>query len=410
MTEQRLTWSLPTGCTHEVSASAALLSFVGGAGDFDNQGEIRSPGDLGSQIKGAVENIELALSQEHCSLADVVRIKAFVELSPQVDEGAVVRMLRDALPDGPAPVISVVPVEVQPFAGQKVQLQAIAKRGWRGLAYQVVEDTLRIASAGTGEETVVTTALRVGEFIAAANRTAAHCIDAYDGSIDGVDQCHAIMKSLNSDLKQVGATLQDSVKLEGYYQGVTRAQWTPFAKARASYFAEPGPPATVIPCHLGEHDQTMTRVGVLAMRERRNSYDKYIPREDAWPERVWDWPAELPYRQAQRLRDLIWLGGQVPAQPYSNTGKRVHPGQLLPQARLTMSYISDLLRPFGRSPLDLKLLVCYYRRLPDQDETDALLSLLTDYCGGVLPPLSLIPVDHMQDEDSTIEIWGVAQG
>ena len=410
MTENQRTWSLPIEGVHEVSASVASISFVGGAGDFDTQGEIRSPGDLGSQIKGAVENVELALSQENCSLADVVRIKAFVELSPQVDEGAAVRMLLDALPDGPAPVISVVPVEMQPFAGQKVQLQAIAKRGWRGLAYQVVEDTLRIASADTGEETVVTTALRVGEFIAAANRTAAHCINAYDGSIDGVDQCHAIMKSLNSDLKQVGATLQDAVKLEGYYQGVTRAQWTPFAKARASYFAEPGPPATVIPCHLGEHDQTMTRVGVLAMRERRNSYDKYIPREDAWPERVWDWPAELPYRQAQRLRDMIWLGGQVPAQPYSNTGKRVHPGQLLPQARLTMSYISDLLRPFGRSPLDLKLLVCYYRRLPDQDETDALLSLLTDYCGGVLPPLSLIPVDHMQDEDSTIEIWGVAQG
>jgi len=410
MTENQRTWSLPIEGVHEVSASVASISFVGGAGDFDTQGEIRSPGDLGSQIKGAVENVELALSQENCSLADVVRIKAFVELSPQVDEGAAVRMLLDALPDGPAPVISVVPVEMQPFAGQKVQLQAIAKRGWRGLAYQVVEDTLRIASADTGEETVVTTALRVGEFIAAANRTAAHCIDAYDGSIDGVDQCHAIMKSLNSDLKQVGATLQDAVKLEGYYQGVTRAQWTPFAKARASYFAEPGPPATVIPCHLGEHDQTMTRVGVLAMRERRNSYDKYIPREDAWPERVWDWPAELPYRQAQRLRDMIWLGGQVPAQPYSNTGKRVHPGQLLPQARLTMSYISDLLRPFGRSPLDLKLLVCYFRRLPDQDETDALLSLLTDYCGGVLPPLSLIPVDHMQDEDSTIEIWGVAQG
>ena len=410
MTDKPLIWSLPFEGTHEVSASAASLSFVGGAGDLDSRGQIRNPGDLGVQIKGAVENIELALAQENCSLADVVRIKAFVELSPEVREDAAVRMLLDTLPCDPAAVISVVPVDMQPFEGQKIQLQVIAKRGWRDVAYQVAEDTLRIASADTGEETVVTTALRVGEFIATANRTAAHCIDAYDGSIAGVDQCHAIMRSLNSDLKAVGATLQDAIKLEGYYQGVTRAQWTPFAKARASYFAEPGPPATVIPCHLGEHDQTMTRVGVLAMRERRNSYDKYIPREDAWPERVWDWPAELPYRQAQRLRDMIWLGGQVPAQPYSNTGKRVHPGQLLPQARLTMSYISDLLRPFGKSTSDLKLLVCYYRRPPDHDETHALLALLTDYCGGVLPPLSLIPVDHMQDTDSTIEIWGVAQG
>ena len=410
MTENVVIWSLPFEGTHEVSASAASLSFVGGAGDFDEKGRIRNPDDLGSQVKGAVENAGWALAQENCSLNDVVRIKAFVELSAEVGEGAVVRMLLNALPGAPAAVISVVPVEMQPFAGQKVQLQAIAKRGWRDLAYQVAEDTLRIASADTGEETVVTTALRVGEFIATANRTAAHCVQDYDGSLDGESQSHAIMNSLNASLKAVGATLQDAIKLEGYYQGTTREQWTPLAKARASYFAEPGPPATVIPCHLGEHDQTMTRVGVLAMRERRNSYDKYIPREDAWPERVWDWPAELPYRQAQRLRDMIWLGGQVPAQPFANTGKRVHPGQLLPQARFTMSYVSDLLRPFGRSPSDLKLLVCYYRRLPDQDETHALIGLLSDYCGGVLPPLSLIPVDHMQDANSTIEIWGVAQG
>tara|TARA_Y100001960_G_scaffold322997_1_gene400577 strand:+ start:615 stop:1847 length:1233 start_codon:yes stop_codon:yes gene_type:complete len=410
MTESKLTWSLPIEGVHEVAASAASLSFVGGAGDFDSKGRIRNPDDLGVQVEGAVENIEQALAQENCSLADVIRVKAFVELSAEVGEVAAVRMLLDALPSGPAAVISVVPVEMQPFLGQKVQLQAIAKRGWRDTAYQVSENSLRLASSATVEEVVVTNVLRVGEFIATANRTAAHCIDAYDGSIGGVDQCHAIMKSLNSDLKTVGATLQDAIKLEGYYRGTTRAQWTPFAKARASYFAEPGPPATVIPCHLGDHDHTMTRVGVLAMRERRNSYDKYIPREDAWPERVWDWPAELPYRQAQKLRNMIWLGGQVPAEPFSNTGKRVHPGQLLPQARLTMSYISDLLRAFGRSPSDLKLLVCYYRRLPDQDETGALLGLLSDYCGGVLPPLSLIPVDHMQDMDSTIEIWGVAQG
>jgi len=410
MTENVLIWSLPVEGTHEVAASAASISFVGGAGDFDDRGRVRNPEDLGCQLRGAVENIEAALKQENCSLKDVIRIKAFVELSAQTGEAAVVDMLSATLPVAPAAVISVVPVAMQPFADQKVQLQAIAKRGWRDKPYRVEEGELKIAGVDTKDGLVVTTALRAGEFIATANRTAAHCMENYDGSLDGAGQSHAIMNSLNASLKAVGATLQDTVKLEGYYRGTTREQWTPLAKARSSYFAEPGPPATAIPCHLGEHDQTMTRVGVLAMRERRNSYDKYIPRQDAWPERVWDWPAELPYRQAQKLRDMIWLGGQVPAQPFSNTGKRVHPGQLLPQARFTMSYISDLLRAFGRSPSDLKLLVCYYRRLPDQDETDALVALLSDYCGGVLPPISLIPVDHMQDEDSTIEIWGVAQG
>ena len=146
------------------------------------------------------------------------------------------------------------------------------------------------------------------------------------------------------------------------------------------------------------------------MRERRHSYDKYIPREDAWPDRVWDWPLSLPYRQAQKLRGMIWLGGQVPAEPFSNTGKRVLPGQLFPQTRFTMSYIDDLLRPFGRSPADLKLMVCYYTASAEEDVTPHLLQLLRDCCGGVLPPVTLVPVPHMQTADSTVEIWGVAQG
>jgi len=380
MEPQENIWHLPVGCTHEVAASAALLSFVGGAGDFDHKGRVRCPKDYGGQIKGAIKNIGSALTQENCSLADIIRVKAFVQLSDEVGEAEVTEMLLEVLPDYPAPVISIVPVEIQPFPDQKVQIQVIAMRGWREQECQFVESPLDLAGAKTNP--TVTRVLRAGEVIATSNRTADHFSVGIKGEMSGEDQSHAITTSLNSDLESVGATLQDSIKMEGYYRGTTREQWTPLAKARASYFSEPGPPATVIPCHLGGHDQTVTRVGVLAMRERRNSYNKYIPREDAWPERVWDWPAELPYRQAQKLRDMIWLGGQVPAQPFSNTGKRVHPGQLLPQARFTMSYISDLLRAFGKVPADLKLLVCYYRRLPDHDETEALVHLLADYCRG----------------------------
>ena len=75
-----------------------------------------------------------------------------------------------------------------------------------------------------------------------------------------------------------------------------------------------------------------------------------------------------------------------------------------------MSYIDDLLRPFGRSPADLKLMVCYYTASAEEDVTPGLLQLLRDCCGGVLPPVTLVPVPHMQTADSTVEIWGVAQG
>ncbi|MDP7453092.1 MAG: hypothetical protein QF661_10425 [Arenicellales bacterium] len=404
-------WSLPTPFTHNLCASAGALSFVGGAGDFDSTGALRNPGDMTRQITGTVENVAAALHQEHCSLADAVRVKAFYRPEANRGEISIVQALQDAFPNEPSPVVSTLPVPLQPFKGQEIQVQVIAVRNWRTTGdFQVETQPLQVAGDNTSAHPVVTTALRAGEFIAVANRTAAHFNTRFDAALDGAGQSHIIMPSLQNSLTAVGASLQDSVKMEGYYFGTTRKDWAPLAQARASYFSEPGPPATVVPCHTLWPDKTATKIEVLAMRERRHNYNKYIPREDAWPDRVWDWPLSLPYRQAQRLRGMIWLGGQVPAEPFSNTGKRVLSGQLLPQTRFTMSYIDDLLRPFGRSPADLKLMVCYYTASAEEDVTPGLLQLLRDCCGGVLPPVTLVPVPHMQTADSTVEIWGVAQG
>ena len=409
--ENKFIWSLPTKLNHNVCGSTNSLSFVGGAGDFDTNGKIRNPGDINAQITGTVENISIALSQENCTLADAVRLKVFYTPSDTCDEIILLKALQEAFPKEPSPVVSTLPVPLQPFKGQEIQIQVIASRDWRTKNnFQFESQILETPGDVPSLRPEVTTALRAGEFIAISNRTAAHFNAEFDTSLDGPGQSHIIMPSLQKSLKTVGASLQDSIKMEGYYFGTTRKDWAPLAQARASYFSEPGPPATVVPCHTMWPENATTKIEVLAMRERRNSFDKYIPREDAWPARVWDWQLNLPYRQAQKLRNMIWLGGQVPAEPFSNTGTRVLPGQLLPQTRFTMSYIEDLLRPFKRSPSDLKLMVCYYTASEEEDITPDLLELLCDCCGGVLPPLTLVPVPHMQTGDSTVEIWGVAHG
>ena len=85
------------------------------------------------------------------------------------------------------------------------------------------------------------------------------------------------------------------------------------------------------------------------------------------------------------------------------------PGELLPQTRFTMSYVEDLLRPFNCKTSDIKLLVCYFQKSDDEEMSNKMLNLLRNCCGGVLPPITLVPVPHMQSPDSTVEIWGVAQ-
>ena len=401
-------WRWPTDHVHHVSASAGSLTFVGGAGDFDENGAIRHPGDLDAQIDGALSNIADALAAESCALEDIVRLHVYV--TDDRDDWHVIARLAAALGHDPLPVISTVPEPLQPFDGQVVQIQVIAQRGWRAMedirtVYRQVPGPWRAAFGGRG----ATAGLRAGEFISVMHRTAADDDDKVAAPGEGVAQSHAIMEMHEATLRELGAGMQDAVKMEGHFFGTTREDWAPLALARASHFAEPGPPATVVPCQRLGPEGAVTKIGLLAMREKRHSYDKYIPRDDSWPDRVWDWPLNLPYRQGISLRNMIWLGGQVPSAPFANTGERMLAGNLPAQTRMTMSYVEDILRGFGRTPADLKLMVCYYTCTDGEATTHQLLDILKGCVGGALPPTTLIAKPMMHTVDNTVEIWGVAQ-
>ena len=401
-------WRWPVDFTHHVSGTAGPLTFVGGAGDFDDSGRIRNPGDLDAQIAGAVANIADALRAESCSLADAVRIKAFYTV--EVDDWEIVAKIAAHFPDDPMPAISTVPEPLQPFDGQLIQIQVMASRHWRsGGDIRVATRPVPPAYAGLFKGRAVTGGLRAGEFIAVSNRTAADENHHVAQPGDGPGQSHTIMGYHEATLAELGASPQDSVKMEGYYFGTTREQWAPLAKARASHFAEPGPPATVVPCHRLYPEGAVTKIEVLAMREEWNGFDKYIPRGDSWPKRVWDWPIPLPYRQGIRLRDTIWLGGQVPSEPFSNTGARMLPGDMVAQTRMTMSYIEDILRGFNRTTADLKLMVCYFTCSEGEKSTRTFLDTVAGCVGGALPPTTLVAKPMMHGPDNSVEIWGVAQ-
>ncbi len=409
MTIPQPSWRLPIDFTHHLAGSAGALSFVGGAGDFDDAGKIRNPDQLDAQIKGALDNIRTSLLVESCSLDDVVRIKAFYRSDGSIDEWRVLAALANELPSEPLPVISLVPVLMQPFEGQEIQVQAIAKRGWRGFEdIRVDEFEVPASQRRLFRAAMLSSGLRAGEFIAVASRTAADTTGTIAEPDDGIAQTRAIMRSIEQTLSALGASFQDAVKKEGYYFGTTREQWAGMAKQRAGFFREPGPVATVVPCQVLWPSGAQTKIEVLAMRQTRGGFDKYIPRDDSWPDRVWDWPIPLPYRQASRLRDMIWLGGQVPSQPFNNAKERVLAGQLGPQTTFTMSYIEDLLRDFGRSSTDLKLAVCYFKSDGSASNTEHFVKTLRDCMGGALPPLTLVPQPQMHTPENTVEIWGVA--
>jgi enamine deaminase RidA (YjgF/YER057c/UK114 family) len=404
-------WRWPIPGPQNLAGTAGRLTFVGGAGDFDAKGAIRHPSDLDGQLRGTLENLTTALAIEGCGLADVLRLKVFYKSDGSRDEWELLAALANQFDGDPLPAITLHPVPLQPFIGQELQAQAIAMRGWRNDAdIRVVAGTVPARYRARFGARKPTQGLRAGEFFSVPARTAF----GEDGETlavgDGVAQTRIVMETHEATLKALGASFQDCVKKEGYYFGKTQGQWAEMARVRASFFREPGPVATVVPCHALSPEGTLTKIEVLGMREHWNGFDKYIPREDRWPHRVWDWPVPLPYRQAIRLRDMIWLGGQVPWSADSNAGNVTLPGDLLGQTKFTMSYIDDLLGAFGKSSADLRLMVAYFTSNGNESETQAFLERLSACIRGPLPPLTLVPQPHMHTSEMTVEIWGVAQG
>src|SRR5262249_27250482 len=102
------TWTLPLDRPHRIAGRAGGYVFVGGAGDPAASGSTRHPGDLAAQIGGAVENIAAALDAEGCTLADVVRLKAFFT-GDDADEWAVLAALANAVGGDPPPAITTNP-------------------------------------------------------------------------------------------------------------------------------------------------------------------------------------------------------------------------------------------------------------------------------------------------------------
>ncbi|MFB6453592.1 hypothetical protein [Bradyrhizobium tunisiense] len=168
-----------------------------------------------------MSNVAEALATESCTLDDVVRLKA--HYTAERDDWQVIAALARCFKANPMLAISTVPEPLQPFSGQTIQIQVIAQRGWRTHAdVRAAPRPVRPERQALFGQRTVTAGLRAGEFIALANRTAEDADGVVRHPDDAVAQSHFIMERHAETLTALGASFQDSVKMEGYYFGTTR--------------------------------------------------------------------------------------------------------------------------------------------------------------------------------------------
>lgn len=281
-------------------------------------------------------------------------------------------------------------------------MQVIAVKGWREKEpIRYVTEPLALPPGDDSEE--YTVGLLADGFFTACDVPSSP--NKFEG--DSVAETASVMDRLQTIMQRLEVSWGDVIKEEGYYLGSSLDEWEPMARERFRRFHEGTTVATAVPWHSPWPSNVSTKVELLGYRSQLGSHSKPVPRADSWPNWIWDWSISAPWRQALRVDDCIWVGGQV---PYGGRARhRQSPDDLIRQIDFVVGHIDDLLDGFNRRLDDVALLVCYFTSTGNDDASHRVLDRLTHIFPGQLPPVTLVPQPMMHHEDTKTEIWAIAR-
>jgi enamine deaminase RidA (YjgF/YER057c/UK114 family) len=151
-------------------------------------------------------------------------------------------------------------------------------------------------------------------------------------------QIDCAMRNVETVLKDLGADLNDVVKLEVYYVNKREVDESQVLEALRRYFTVEVPPALyLVPLPLLALPGAMVSVEAIAMRYAGGMR---IQRFASNPEGHWPWP----FSHGIRCGEMIFVGAQM---PLDASGKQLHPGDPVEQARINMENIDKVMRGFG---------------------------------------------------------------
>jgi len=115
---------------YAAAATGETLVFTAGACPLDGDGHVVAPGDIPSQTRQALENLEIALHEANCQQGDVVKTTVFVASSSRDDLVQAWREYESVYgADGPPSTL--LGVAMLGWPEQLVEIEAIAVRGKR---------------------------------------------------------------------------------------------------------------------------------------------------------------------------------------------------------------------------------------------------------------------------------------
>jgi enamine deaminase RidA (YjgF/YER057c/UK114 family) len=393
-------WDWPIHVSHKHGLRAGPMIFIGGQVDLDPHGRVLHPGDLDRQTDAVMAHIGRVLAEFGAGMGDLVKLVAYYASDGGVDEAALLARVARALPAGPGPVVSAVPLPALAYENMVVEIEAVAMRAPDGASlprFAVDPDGLAPLPHPFSH------GLRCGEMIFVGGQDPLDAAGKLEHPGDIIRQMAGVMDRIGLVLGRLGADFDDVVKIKNWYQGAGHFEdWEGAARVRAAYFREPGPAATGIPLPRHWRKGHAIRSEVIAMRGADGAR---LPKSHVWPDGHWDWPIHLPYKHGVRCGSMVFLGGQVALTP---NGAVIEPGNLVAQTKISMEMIRRVLEALGLKLDDAVKVTAYYQGGASADQLHANLAIRSGSFTEPGPASTGVPLPALAYDGMMIEIEIVA--
>jgi enamine deaminase RidA (YjgF/YER057c/UK114 family) len=352
--------------------------FVCGQMDLDASGQACHPGDLETQTERAMTLLCDVIEKAGMKPAHTVQLHVFYKGEP--DQASYRRQILDRFPQFSEALILLTPVASYPSKGADVEIDAI-----------VVEDDW---SAIVEDESGRVVGARRGEWAFVQGHSTSQILEVQVAEIAA--RVHRVLQGLRADI-------EDVCRVNAYFSGDLDTETVARAEQQlASVFAESAPSyhAAVLPRPLPAGQGLL--VEVIALRAIDGSR---LPRTSAEGSAAWSWPNELPYSQAVRCADTVFVSSQL---PINGDGRVSHLGDIAGQTHLVMRHMASALESVGANFSHMTKVNAYFEGHENQEDWSVNVGIRSGYYVKPGPASTGIEVTRLSAEGALISADCVA--
>jgi len=374
---------MPIDVTVSRAVRAGDLIFTCGQVDLDKHGQPQHAGDLVAQTTCAMRHLYSVLDHAGAHPQDIAHLHVFYHNDGNVDEREYRCAVAATLHNHPSPVTVFTPLPYFFYPGVEVEIDAIA---------------IRCDANISAKKQTFPGAVQHDDLIFAVGEPTRDRTGRVSDPDNLLGQTEQALATVEERLAECGAHFNDVLKITIYLSDLGQQAISSAENLIAAHFAESRPVSTtVILATPGLPGETI-RLEAIAVRAggEEGAQKVYFN-----PEQHWQRSETLPYSQAIRCGNLMFIGGQL---PLDTRGKVLHRDDLANQTRVVMEYMGKLLHGTGVDFNQVVKVNTYYTSSGDPAELHTNLKIRCAYFTDPGPASTGIPVPGLRPDGAMISV------